>query len=73
MTVKYGIKIPFEDTELWVMEDTGLPLPDNQRVRLFDTRADAEAAAQIWKTYTIEKYQNNQDFDQNNLANSQKA
>lgn len=66
MTVKYGIKVPFDDATLWVMTD-------KESVLLFDTREDAEAAAQIWKTYTIEEYFDNENFDWDNLANNQKA
>jgi hypothetical protein len=73
MSIKYGIKIPFDGSELWVMEDTGLPFPDNQRVQLFDTQEDAESAARIWKTYTIKEYFDNDNFDWDNLARNQKA
>jgi hypothetical protein len=73
MGVKYGIKIPFDDTKVWVMEDSGLPFPNNQRVQLFDTKAEAEDAAKIWKNYSIEEHYTNEDFDWDNLANNQKA
>jgi hypothetical protein len=73
MTVKYGIRVPFEETELWVMEDSGKPWPDNQRVQLFDTREAAETAAQIWKNYTVKEYFDNENFDWEYLANNQKA
>lgn len=73
MTIKYGIKVPFDNTEIWVMEDTGLPFPNNQRIQLFDTCEAAESAAQIWKTYTVKEYFDNDSFDWDNLANNQKA
>lgn len=73
MGVKYGIKVPFDDMKVWVMEDSGFPYPNNQRVQLFDTKAEAEDAAKIWKTYSIEEYYTNEDFDWENLANNQKA
>jgi hypothetical protein len=73
MTTKYGIRVPFEDKKLWVMEDTDLPFPDNQRVQLFDTKDEAEKHAQIWKTYTVEEYYDVENFDWENLANNQKA
>jgi hypothetical protein len=73
MSVKYGVRVPFEDQMLWIMEDSGLPFPHNQRVQLFDTRKAAEEAAQIWKTYTVEEYFDNESFDWDNLANNQKA
>ncbi len=73
MTVKYGILVPFDGNELWVMEDSGQPAPDNQRIQLFDTREDAEAAAKIWKTYTIKEYFDSENFDWDDLAKNQKA
>ena len=73
MSVKYGIRVPFDGTEVWVMEDSGWPFPNNQRVQLFDNRDDAEAAAQIWKEYRVEEYYDIENFDWENLANNQKA
>ncbi len=73
MTVKYGILVPFDGDELWVLEDSGKPWPDNQRVQLFDTREAAEAAAQIWNTYTVKEYFDSETFDWDHLAKNQKA
>ena len=73
MSVKYGIRVPFEEGEIWVMEDSGLPFPNNQRIQLFDSQEDAEAAARIWKNYRVEEYYNIENFDWENLANNQKA
>jgi hypothetical protein len=73
MSIKYGIKVPFEETKLWVMEDSGKPWPDKQRIQLFDTREAAEAAAQIWKNYTVEEYFDNENFDWEHLAKNQQA
>jgi hypothetical protein len=66
MTVKYGIKVPFDSTTLRVMTY-------KEGVLLVFTREDAEAAAQIWKTYTIEEHFDNENFDWDSLANNQKA
>lgn len=63
VNIKYGIKVPFEGSKLWTMEDSGNPWPDNLRPQLFDTREAAESAAQIWKTYSIEEYHNNNNVD----------
>lgn len=71
MTIKYGIKVPFDNEYIWVMERTEDPFPNNQRVQLFDTRSEAETAATIWKTYSIEEYFVSDDFDWDNLANKQ--
>jgi hypothetical protein len=73
MTVKYGIRVPFDGDELWVMEDSGKPSPDNQRVQLFDTRDAAEAAAKIWNTYTVKEYFDSENFDWEHLAKNQQA
>ena len=73
MTVKYGILVPFLGDELWVMEDNGMPVPNNQRVQLFDTREAAEEAAKIWETYTVKEYFDSEDFDWEHLAKNQKA
>jgi hypothetical protein len=71
MTVKYGIRVPVDGNELWVMEDNGMPFPNNQRVQLFDTREAAESAAQVWKIYTIKEYFDSENFDWEYLAKNQ--
>jgi hypothetical protein len=73
MSVKYGVRIPFENDEIWVMEDSGLPFPNNQRIQLFDSREAAEEAGKIWKKYTVKEYFDSETFDWDQLANKQKA
>jgi hypothetical protein len=69
--MKYGIRVPFDGSELWVMQDTGEPWPNNQRVMLFDTVEAAEAAAQSWSNYTVAQYHDAENFDWENLAYQQ--
>ena len=71
MSVKYGIRVPFDNGHLWVTEDSGRPAPNHLRVQLFDSREAAEAAAKIWKNYSVEEYFDIENFDWDNLANNQ--
>lgn len=47
---KFGIKVPFEESFLWVVSDS------NGEILLFDTKEEAEEAAKIWKKYTVERF-----------------
>jgi hypothetical protein len=73
MSVKYGIKVPIDSFDVWVLEDSGKPFPNDKQVQLFESREAAEQAAQIWTTYTVKEYFDNDNFDWDNLANQQKA
>ena len=73
MSVKYGIQVPFDGTELWVMEDSGKAFPDNLKVMLFDSYEAAKTVARAYETYSIKEYYDIEDFDWENLANNQKA
>lgn len=73
MSIKYGIKVPFDSTEVWVTEENGLLSPNTRIVKLFETREAAESAARIWKKYSVEEYFDHQSFDWENLAQKQTA
>jgi len=73
MITKYGIRVLLDDKYIWVMEDSGLPFPDNQRVKLFDSQEAANAAAIAWKNYRVEEYHDISKFDWDSLANNQSA
>jgi len=46
---KFGIRVPFEGSYLWV-------LSDKQEVLLYETKEEAEEAAKIWKEYTVQRF-----------------
>lgn len=47
---RYGIKVPFDGDELWVLGTDGRPL-------LFDSEQQAAAAAVNWMSYRIVVYE----------------
>ena len=63
---KYVVRVPFNWGDTWIRDE-------NKKVKLFETRNQAEVEAIRIEGSVVEEYYDIENFDWDNLSNSQQA